>query len=157
MSGKPFDDLKLERKKKVKTFSSMKNLIKICNDEITVNPTQLFNRIACRPTIESSTQLEGYMNWLRSALPCLMKFQWGKEQSQHWPLFYCPTHLKVPQYQSIHILLSMGGTYSTQLSGRGLLPMVRCVICTSSMLLNITNMPLLLSLMVTLKIKPLNQ
>ena len=61
MIGKPFDDLKLERKKKVKTFSSMKNSIKICNDEITVNPTQLFNRIAC--TIESSTQLEGYMKY----------------------------------------------------------------------------------------------
>jgi len=60
MIGQTFVDVKLKRKSKVVPLSAMNGTIRIRNEEeITVNPQQLFLRISC--VLKSPTEYEGYM------------------------------------------------------------------------------------------------
>lgn len=61
MVGTPYADIKLKRKDKVKSIAAMKNTVKVHDEEVTVNPQQLFNRIAC--TMNSSKDLPAYMKY----------------------------------------------------------------------------------------------
>lgn len=54
--GKNFEEMKFKRADKVKTFDSILSTTKINNNEVDVNPTQLFNRIIC--AVKSEEELK---------------------------------------------------------------------------------------------------
>lgn len=69
MIGKPFSEVKLRRKDKVKSLESMKKSITVHGEEKVVNPQQLFNRIACALNTNSDNQLCEYFKYELSPFP----------------------------------------------------------------------------------------
>ena len=61
MVGNNFAGIKLRRNDKVKTIAAMTNTVQISNEEITVNPLQLFSRISC--IINSSSELSSFLKY----------------------------------------------------------------------------------------------
>ncbi|KAE8747077.1 hypothetical protein FOCC_FOCC006215, partial [Frankliniella occidentalis] len=62
MHGQNFADLKLKRKDKVKSLAAMTSNIKIAEEEVTINPNQLLNRIICMLDL-SSGSLSDYLEY----------------------------------------------------------------------------------------------
>ena len=87
MEWKLFSEIHLQRKNNVRSLASVTKAVKVCGQDVCINPNQLFHRIVC--IVRSEEELAGYLTYELVACPSALSMIARYWRETNPPLSLC--------------------------------------------------------------------